>query len=261
LKRSDLLVSSQLPNPAAWPALHAFIVFFIVWILTQYLAPRFSDDQALIRSGVLQLVLGLGLPLIAIATARLSPLKVFKLRFTSTRNLLLTVAATPCLVLLLDEIRFLQSRWTGPESNSVEVFLQASSVGRWVELILFTAIVPAVCEESLFRGYLLERLSAQGQTWRAIMVSSVLFGLFHQSVHALLPATVCGIFFAFLAVKTESLLNPIVLHMTVNVWAIIVANSRVSSSLHWPQNGEHLPLSVLAICSMGILLVGRFLSK
>ena len=174
MKPSHLPLSSQLPNPAAWPPLHAFLIFFTVWISSQYLAPRSSEDHALIRSGILQLLLVLGLPFTATGIARLRARKVFKLRFTSTRNLLLTLAAAPCLVFLLDEIQFLQSRWMGPESNSVEIFLQAASTGRGVELIFLAAIIPAVCEESLFRGYLLDRLSAQGQTGDR-MSSSLLF--------------------------------------------------------------------------------------
>jgi membrane protease YdiL (CAAX protease family) len=254
-------VSSQLPSLLASPALHAFLVFFAVWTLSQYLAPRFSDDQALLRSVVLQLVLVLGLPLVAILIARLSTLKVFKLRFISTRNLLLALAATPCFIFLLDEVSFLQSRWTGREGHSVEVFLQAQSASQWLELILCIAIIPAVCEESLFRGYVLDRLSAQDQTWRAIMVSSVLFGLFHPSVHTLLPATFSGIFFAFLAVRTGSLVSPMVSHFMVNIWAIIVVNSNLPSTLHWLQNSEHVPLPVLATCLAGIVVAGRLLSK
>jgi membrane protease YdiL (CAAX protease family) len=254
-------LSSQFPNPLASPILHALSIFFAVWFLSQHLTPRFSDDQALLRSVILQLVLVLGLPLVASRVARLQALKVFKLRFPSTRNLLLTLAATPCLIFLLDEIRFLQSRWTGQESNSVEVFLQAVSAKQWIELILFIAIIPAICEESLFRGYLLDRLSMRDQTWRAIMVSSVLFGLFHQSFQILLPATLSGIFFAFLTVRTGSLVSPMVSHFVVNVWAIIVANSNMLGTLHWLQNREHVPLSVLAPCLTGIVLVGRLLSK
>src|SRR5262249_16920746 len=146
------------------------------------------------------------------------------------------------------EIQFLQSRWTGREANSVEILLQAASTGQWVELIFLTAIIPAVCEESLFRGYLLDRLSVQDQMWPPIIVSSVLFGLFHQSIHALLPATISGIVLAFFAVRTESLFNPVLLHTMVNIWAIIAANLKAPSPLHGLQHSEHVPLFVLAIC-------------
>jgi len=233
----------------------------VVWFLSQLLAPRFNDDQALLRSALLQLILVLGVPLAASLIARLQFAKVFKLRLPSTRDFLLTLAATPCLIFLLDEINFVQSHWTGIQSNSVELFLKATSTSQWVELILLVAIVPALCEESLFRGYILDRLSMQDQTWRAIMVSSVLFGLFHQSVHTLLPSALSGVFFAFLAKKTGSLISPMISHFVVNVWAIIVANSPLSDTLHWLENEQGVALSVLAACLAGILLVGRLLAK
>jgi membrane protease YdiL (CAAX protease family) len=261
LNRSDTHPSSDFLNLLTSPALHAFAIFLAVWTLSQYLSPRSTENLALLRSDVLQLVLVLGLPAVASRMAGLQLIQVFRLRFASARNVLLTVAATPGLIFLLDEIRFLQIRWTGQQSNSVEQFLQAASPKHWIGLILSLAIVPAVCEEALFRGYLLDRLSTRDQAWRAIMISSVLFGLFHQSYQLFLPAVLSGIFFAFITMRTGSLMNSIVSHFLVNAWAIAVVNSNLPDYLDWMKYPEHAPFLLQAIVLAGIFLVGRLLEK
>jgi membrane protease YdiL (CAAX protease family) len=165
------------------------------------------------------------------------------------------LAATPCLIVFLDEVSFLQSRWTGQENDLLTQFLQAISLGQWIKLGVCMAVIPAVCEESLFRGYLLDRLSIQDQQWRAIMVSSVLFGLFHQGFQMVVPAALAGVFFAFVAARTESLFNPIASHSVVNAWALLAANSGLQ------KRSGHLPFVLLAICFVGILLLGSLLRK
>jgi membrane protease YdiL (CAAX protease family) len=261
LNRSDTHPSSDFLRVLSSPALHAFAIFFAVWILSQYLSPRSSDNHALFRSDVLQLALVLGLPAVASRMAGLQLIQVFRLRSTSARNVLLTVAATPGLIFLLAEIRFLQVRWTGQESNSIEQFLRATSPRHWIELILSLAIVPAVCEEALFRGYLLDRLSAGDQAWRAIMISSVLFGLFHQSFQLFLPAVLSGIFFAFLTMRTGSLINSIISHFLVNAWAIAVVNSRLPAYLDWMKYPEHARFLLQAIVLVGIFWAGTLLER
>ena len=116
------------------------------------------------------------------------------------------------------------------------------------------AIIPAVCEEALFRGYLLDRLSIPDQHWRAIMVSSVLFGLFHQGLHLLVPAVVAGVLFAFVAARTESLVNSIASHFIVNAWALLAANSG------FQKRPDHSAV-LLPICFVVIFLLGSVLRK
>ena len=90
------------------------------------------------------------------------------------------------------------------------------------------------------------------------MVSSVLFGVFHPDSQTVLPALVAGIFFAFVATRTESLMNPIVSHLMVNAWAIIAANSRLLDDHLEPSRGP-LALILPAISLSAIFLFGRFL--
>ena len=48
----------------------------------------------------------------------------------------------------------------------------------WQAVLLF-ALLPAVCEEVAFRGFILSGLRHMGHKWRAILISSIFFGVAH----------------------------------------------------------------------------------
>ena len=69
------------------------------------------------------------------------------------------------------------------ETFSDEILWGISTMQDYEGVLLFisTAIVPAFCEEFLFRGMICNQLRPYGKTV-AVVVSAVLFGLMHQNV-------------------------------------------------------------------------------
>jgi membrane protease YdiL (CAAX protease family) len=246
------------------PTLQALLVFVAVWIASHFLVPHSNSNHAQVQSVVLQLLLVLGFPLVASKLANLKLKEVFKFRSTSARNLLFTLVATVCLIFLLDEVSYLENRLVVQPSylhNEIERLLQVNSLPQLIGLLLSMGIIPAICEECLFRGYVLDRLSLADSQWRSIMMSSVLFGLFHRSLYALLPITLSGIFLAFIAVRGGSLYNSIASHCMVNVWGIAVSNSNISHYLPWVGQSRPVPYALQGICLLGIFAAGRLLKK
>jgi len=85
------------------------------------------------------------------------------------------------------------------------------------------ALVPALCEEIAFRGFILSGLRHMGHRWVAILVSSVFFGATHGILQQSLPACAIGIVIGYVAVQTHSLLPCIVLHFVYNSMSIVLA--------------------------------------
>lgn len=98
----------------------------------------------------------------------------------------------------------------------VRWFLPASSS----ELAHFRAlsVTAGVCEEILFRGYLMAFPLPFGALG-AVLISSVLFGLAHayQGVQGTVKSGVAGLLLAGIYVLTGSLLAPIVVHVLVDL--------------------------------------------
>ena len=77
------------------------------------------------------------------------------------------------------------------------------------------ALVPAVCEEFLFRGVIAANLLPYGKGV-AIIGSAVLFGLMHQNAAQIFYTTVAGIFMGYVYVKTGSILCSTIIHFINN---------------------------------------------
>ncbi len=89
-----------------------------------------------------------------------------------------------------------------------------------VLLFISTAIVPAFCEEFLFRGMVLENLLPFGK-WSAILISAISFGLMHQNIEQLFYATVAGVVLGIIYVETGNIWTCTLLHMFNNLVSVL----------------------------------------
>lgn len=89
-------------------------------------------------------------------------------------------------------------------------------------LLLVTAVMPAVCEEALFRGFLFGSLRERLQKpLPAILISGLVFGAFHMSLVKLLPTFMLGALFAYLVLKTGSIYVTVALHFFNNAMSMV----------------------------------------
>jgi len=85
----------------------------------------------------------------------------------------------------------------------------------WLPFLLL-AVLPAICEEVAFRGFILSGLRHLGHKWWAIGLTAVFFGITHGFLQQSLMATLTGCVIGYLAVQTGSLIPCILFHMTHN---------------------------------------------
>lgn len=95
-----------------------------------------------------------------------------------------------------------------------------------VGILVSTVVVAPLVEELLFRGLLLRSLLRRFQPAPAVMVSGVVFGLVHlldRALLAVLPLTVLGAVLSAVALRTNSLSRPILIHAGFNLAATLGA--------------------------------------
>jgi sodium transport system permease protein len=92
-------------------------------------------------------------------------------------------------------------------------------------LLLLIAVVPAVCEELAFRGFILSGFRHLGHKRRAIIFSALLFGLTHGILQQSLIASLVGVVLGYVAVQSGSILPCMVFHLCHN--ALVIVNSRI----------------------------------
>lgn len=88
-------------------------------------------------------------------------------------------------------------------------------------LIVTTVIAGPLAEEWIFRGMTYRRIRAVLGIWPAILLSALLFGVFHANMIQFLYAFPLGILFAWYYEKSGTLLVPILAHMLLNFGACI----------------------------------------
>ena len=103
----------------------------------------------------------------------------------------------------------------------------------WV-LLLLIAVVPAVCEELAFRGFILSGFRHLGHKRRAILYSALLFGVAHGILQQSLIASLVGMVLGYVAVQSGSIVPCMVFHLCHNALAIV--NSRITPDMlpDWP---------------------------
>ena len=145
--------------------------------------------------------------------------------WTLPAAVLLAVALHPLVVLLA---RGIDATYPMSE-DTVRALERLSSVMHgtpvW-QVLLVIALLPAICEELAFRGFILSGLRHLGGSW-AIGISSVLFGLTHGLLQQSLSAVAVGLVLGCLAWQTKSLVPCALFHLTHNSLAVIA--------------GRHLP--------------------
>ena len=95
--------------------------------------------------------------------------------------------------------------------------------------LLLLALVPAICEEVAFRGFILSGLRREYRTWSAIVLSALLFGFLHVLLslfQQLFNATLLGLVLGLLAVKSRSLWPGVIFHAVNNGLAILLGMAR-----------------------------------
>ena len=113
------------------------------------------------------------------------------------------------------------------------------SLGRMLfEVLVEIPLATVMFEEVAFRGVLLGLLRKRLPTWPAVVVSALLFGLWHVDgvLHrhdgpglaaavagTVLATTVAGLGFAWLRVRSDSLVAPMLAHWATNSLAFVVA--------------------------------------
>lgn len=107
--------------------------------------------------------------------------------------------------------------------------------------ILYVSIFGPLVEELIFRKILLDKLKRFGDL-PAILFTGIAFGLLHMNLSQFLYATVLGILFAYITIRTNTVFYGIILHMMINFM------------------GSALPLAVMdgSIKSMGLLAIWAY---
>lgn len=147
---------------------------------------------------------------------------------------LLAVAIHPTMMAIaqvIESLYPLNDDLLGQMSQLTSLFAAAPSF--W-QILLVMALLPAICEELAFRGFILSGLRHLGHKWGAIVFSSIFFGVAHGILQQSISATLVGLVMGYLAVQTRSLLPCVLFHLTYNSMSLSMGLKGLEWVERWP---------------------------
>lgn len=111
--------------------------------------------------------------------------------------------------------------------------------------ISMLALTPAICEEVLFRGYFQRQAErSTGIVW-GIVLSGVVFGLYHLRLTQAIPLSMLGVFMAYLTWRTNSILPAMLVHLANNSFAAILGKVASAEGAAFDLETFEMPLYVV----------------
>ncbi|NWG27972.1 MAG: CPBP family intramembrane metalloprotease [Ignavibacteriaceae bacterium] len=169
--------------------------------------------------------------------------KIISLKLPQWRELLLFVLGIIILTPLLQSYLYIQNYFieklaeVSPFINSIKFLLdslneliektfgnliRADNVAEMLLVIITISVVPAICEEVMFRGYIQRSFGFKFRPHIAAILTAVFFALYHFNPYGLIPLITIGFFLGFAAYSSQSLVIPIIIHFLNNFFAVIL---------------------------------------
>ncbi len=88
-------------------------------------------------------------------------------------------------------------------------------------VILVVALSPAICEEAVFRGWLLSSFRGHAGGVVAVGVSALFFGIFHLSIYRFLGTTALGVLMGYVVWQSHSIWPSVLFHFLNNTLSLL----------------------------------------
>ena len=110
-----------------------------------------------------------------------------------------------------------------PESTQSMADTMAEYVRQpfWV-LVLVMAVMPAVGEELMFRGFIFGTLKRRWRVLPAMLVTAAIFGIYHMSLSKFFTTALLGFMLVYVVEKTGSIFCSMLMHFCNNLVAVVV---------------------------------------
>lgn len=157
---------------------------------------------------------------------------------------LITYVGVYCIITLLS---MLLTSLFKESTQNVEAAFTEITQQPFILLVIVVALMPAVGEELLFRGLVFGSLRSRIQVKWAILISALIFGLFHMSLVKFLPTACLGALFAYIVWRGKSIFLSMMLHFINNLLSVLAMKYQEEAGRILPIMAKEV-FSVIDIC-------------
>ena len=113
----------------------------------------------------------------------------------------------------------------GTASGLAEIFEGASLPA----LLLGVAVIPAICEEMVFRGVLQYGIGRYGSPRVTVLLTGIVFGLFHIQPVRIPIAVLTGIALSYALFRSRSIFVPMLMHCVNNAASVVISHTMTAA--------------------------------
>ena len=239
--------------------LFTFMVAFYLLIvfIVRLLPPQWISTNVRL---VLPEIIMLTCSLLYVTFMKPSGLKNISFEMPSVSNIIRIVIMTLCLIPFITLINNISSVFVN--NKVVGVMSAVEDKPLWVKLILM-ALIPAACEEYIFRGLIFNGYKKRNPLG-AVLMSSLLFGLIHMNVNQFIYAFLLGCIFCMLVYATGTIISSMIAHFIFNGFNVIISHlsaDTVSESVgtQTPSTADYIMVyvSMTMLAAVGVYLAYR----
>lgn len=186
-------------------------------------------------------------------------------------GVLMMFAAIPFIQALIVPVDWLPlsegwKSWVGAretESNAlIETFLRENSFGGVLINLLILALVPAICEEFFFRGFLQTSLQSKYKPLVAILLTAFIFSFLHFQFLGFLSRMFLGAILGYVYYLSGNILTSILAHFAYNSLMVLIGYFYVRAGLPLSDDSQtQFPWYWALASLLLVVFIGRYLGQ
>jgi membrane protease YdiL (CAAX protease family) len=205
--------------------------------------------------------------------------RFLRIKIPSWKEVLLYTIGIAILTILLQNYLYIQNYFIDQLANNIPMakslkelldtlnayvektygnLLKANNIFEAVLIVFVVAVIPALSEEAMFRGFIQRSFEFKMKPFYAALLTAVFFGANHFNPYGLIPLIILGLYFGYAAYMSGSIIIPIILHFLNNFTAVMLYfifgdDELISSTINKP---AELGSSLIMLLFMTVLLIG-----
>lgn len=174
-------------------------------------------------------------------------MRVFKINKISLKKMIYSILVFFAFMILVWLIGYILVRYSSSASKNAKVIQNFLFGKNFILNTFIAALLPAVCEELVFRGFILSAFSSEKKVlhnsnesniinkgllkglnkltkddYKAILLTGILFGIMHIIPSKIITTGILGIAFSLIAKRTNSIFPSMIVHFLNNFIGILV---------------------------------------
>ncbi len=137
--------------------------------------------------------------------------------------------------------------------------------GWFILTAIIGGLLPAICEELIFRGIIINGLRKNMKNGLAIVLSALMFAIMHGSLQQFIYPFCMGLVFGFVAVRTGSVVSSMIIHGVSNTLSIFIAylQTKYNFTIAFVNEWWYYLISIASVVIVGIViyLIDRYYFK